>query len=171
MPAQIGTKAPWPLTSQAECLRLISGILPEGEQMTREPKRISTTEFALLRLLWDRGQATIRELTEALYPESNRARYATVQSLLGRLEAKGYVGKQRAGRLNLFQARVTRGDLTVQRLRRLARELWDGSPVPLVSQLTGMANLSPEETQALRRLIERLSESDAAAGQGKQDDD
>ena len=58
---------------------------------------VTDAELAVLRHLWDHGTATRRQITDALYPDGGPAHYTTVQKLLERLEAKGYV-RSRAGR-------------------------------------------------------------------------
>ena len=57
--------------------------------MRRDLPELPDAELAVLQQLWERGPATIRQLTDALYPEGTDAYYATVQKLLERLEAKG----------------------------------------------------------------------------------
>ena len=64
--------------------------------MGRPAQDITESELAVLRILWDRETATIRQLTDVLYPQGEAAQYATVQKLLERLEAKGYINQQRS---------------------------------------------------------------------------
>ena len=63
--------------------------------MGRPARDITESELAVLRILWDRGLATIRQVTEVLYPEGGAAQYATVQKLLDRMEAKAFVRRDR----------------------------------------------------------------------------
>ena len=58
------------------------------------PHDITRTELAVLRVLWRRGASTIRQLTDALYPDGTQAHYATVQSLLDRLAKKSCVERE-----------------------------------------------------------------------------
>src|SRR5262245_55587135 len=51
---------------------------------------VTDAELAILQVLWDQGLATIRQITEAMYPQVTDARCATVQKRLERLEAKGH---------------------------------------------------------------------------------
>ena len=113
--------------------------------MGRNGHEITDTELAVLRQLWRRGEATIRELTDALYPDGGHSHYATVQSLLDRLLAKGFVDREKDGR-----------DLARRRLRATADALFDGSMAPLLTHLVDNSNLQPGEISALRELIDRL---------------
>ncbi len=125
--------------------------------MTLKPKNITETELALLRLLWRGGPSSIRELTDQLYPQGSHSEYATVQSLLDRLETKDCVRREKHGRLNVFTATVNRGELVSRRLRETADALCDGSLAPLLSHLVQVSDPTPEEADALQRLVDRLA--------------
>lgn len=126
-------------------------------------RHVTDTELALLRELWKRGPSTIRELTDRLYPDGAHSHYATVQSLLDRLEAKECVSREKDGRVNVFTATVSRTELVARRLRATADALCDGSLAPLLSQLVRATNPTREETEALERLIDRLARDNPSA--------
>jgi len=96
---------------------------------------VTDTELELLRLLWQNGSCTVRRLTDARYPDGGHAHYATVQSLLGRLEQKGCVDHSKQGRVNVYRATVSRAELIARRLRATADALCDGSMAPLLTHL------------------------------------
>jgi BlaI family penicillinase repressor len=122
------------------------------------------TELALLRLLWNQRTATIRELTDEMYPGGGHSSYATVQSLLDRLEAKQLVTRHRQGRVNVFTASVSRADLVRRRLRETADNLCDGSMAPLLSHLVTDVDLDEEEARTLHRLVQRLEDESSGGG-------
>ncbi|MCD4750006.1 MAG: BlaI/MecI/CopY family transcriptional regulator [Thermoanaerobaculales bacterium] len=134
--------------------------------MSLKPKNISETELALLRLLWKSGPSTIRELTDQLYPAGSHSEYATVQSLLDRLEAKNCVRREKQGRVNVFTATISRTELVSRRLRETADALCDGSMAPLLSHLVRVSDPTPEEAEALERLVKRLSRERSTLGEG-----
>jgi predicted transcriptional regulator len=125
--------------------------------MARRPRDVTDAELDVLRALWDVGPATIRALTDRLYPRGGTSEYGTVQKLLERLEAKGHVTHRAEGRQNVFRAEVQREELVARRLRDTADELCDGSLTPLITQLVSAGRLSPEELRDLRRLVDRAS--------------
>jgi len=127
-----------------------------------KPRNITETELALLRLLWKGGASTIRELCDQLYPEGAHSEYATVQSLLDRLEDKDCVRREKNGRVNVFTATVNRGELVSRRLRETADALCDGSLAPLLSHLVRASGPTPEEAEALERLVERLAQEEVS---------
>lgn len=124
--------------------------------MGRTPRDITDAELAVLQVLWDEGPATIRRLTDVLYPRGGRSHYATVQKLLERLEESGCVRRQRADSVNIFHARVGRDELIGRRLQSVAEELCGGSWTPLLTTLVQQQRLSSEERQQLRDLIDEL---------------
>jgi predicted transcriptional regulator len=125
--------------------------------MKRTFEHVTDTELALLNELWDRGGATIRELTNALYAQGTDAEYATVQKLLERLESKRFVARDRSEKAHFFSASVTRGEFIGSRLRNMANKLCGGSLTALLTNLVQMESLSLGERKALRALVEHLA--------------
>src|SRR5262245_48897957 len=115
---------------------------------------VSETELAILDVLWELGQATIRQIDARLYRRPTTASYATVQKLLDRLEAKGCVRRDRAGFAHVFRATVERRTLLDQRLQEVADKLCGGSLAPLVTHLVKFKRLSAKDRQALRKWVD-----------------
>jgi predicted transcriptional regulator len=120
-------------------------------------ERVTDTELALLNHLWDSGGATIRELTDAMYPDGTDAQYATVQKLLERLEAKRFVTRDRSERAHLFTATVSRREFIGSRLQGMANDLCGGSLTALLTNLIETPSLSAKERASLRELVNRLA--------------
>jgi predicted transcriptional regulator len=125
--------------------------------MAGRPRDVTDAELDVLRALWDVGPATIRALTDRLYPSGGTSEYATVQKLLERLEGKGHVARTAEGRQNVYHATVEREELVARRLRDTAEELCDGSLTPLLTQLVSAGKLSREELRELRRVVDRAA--------------
>src|SRR5262249_5258256 len=125
------------LRSQTFCL--------EQDAMPRTPQDITDAELAILEALWERGPATIRQLTDLLYPDGGTAQYATVQKLLERLEAKGGVRRDRRQAVHVFAAVLDRDQLIGRRLRAVADKLCGGSLTPLLTHLVQATRLSARE--------------------------
>jgi BlaI family penicillinase repressor len=126
--------------------------------MARTPQDVTDAELAILELLWEEGPATIRRLTDRLYPKGSRAHYATVQTLLERLEAKGFVERNRAAAAHTFTAAVGRDELIGRRLQATAEKLCGGSFTPLLMHLVRARKLSAGERKELRALIDDLDQ-------------
>jgi predicted transcriptional regulator len=117
---------------------------------------VTDAELAVLQVLWDQGPATIRQLTDVLYPRGTDVHYATVQKLLERLETKSHVQRDRSGHAHVFRAATDRNTLIGRRLRAVAEKLCGGMMAPLLTHLVRAEELSPKERQELRALIDDL---------------
>ncbi len=114
---------------------------------------VTDTELAILQVLWERGDATRRQITDALYPGGGEAHYATVQNLLGRLERKGFVRHERGENVLVFTATVGRDELIRRRLQGLADQLCGGALAPLVMNLVRSQPLTPAEVDELSAFL------------------
>lgn len=126
--------------------------------MPKPPRDVTDAELAVLQVLWDAGSATIREITDGLYPGGATSHYATVQKLLERLEVKQCVRRERRSVPHVFAPIVARDELIGLRLQEVADQLCEGSLAPLLTRLVHGRRLSEEERQAMRRLVDRLDQ-------------
>jgi BlaI family penicillinase repressor len=113
---------------------------------------ISDTEFDVLKVLWEHGPGTVRQVNDEL----GRWAYTTVQTLLTRLEKKGYVACDRSPFAHVFRPVVSREELLRRRLGELVEQLSDGAATPLVLALVEDHRFSAEEIEQFRRLLDRL---------------
>jgi BlaI family penicillinase repressor len=114
---------------------------------------ISAAEMEVLKLLWEQGPGTVREVRTALRQPGKRWAHNTVWTLLQRLEAKGYVVSDKGGWAHVFRAAVSRDDLLRQRLEELATELCQGASGPLVLALVEGGRCTPEEIEQFRKML------------------
>ena len=98
----------------------------------------------------------VQQLTEALYPRTTDAYYATVQKLLERLEGKGCVRRDRSARAHVFAAAVNRDEIIGRRLEAMAEKLCGGSLTPLLTNLVRSRRLTPKERREIRKLMDEL---------------
>ena len=124
--------------------------------MARTPQDVTDAELAILQVLWERGPASRRQLTDRLYPGGSPAHYTTVQKLLERLEAKGYVVQEDSPGVLTFRATISRDELISRRLLDMAEKLCEGSVTPLLMNLVRSSRLSFKDLQELRALIDEL---------------
>lgn len=124
--------------------------------MARTPQDVTDAELAILQVLWDQGPATIRQLTDVLYPGGGTAHYATVQKLLERLEGKGCVARNRRPAAHAFRAAIDRDALIGRRLEDVAEKLCGGSLTPLLTHLVRARRFTSHQRRELRALIDEL---------------
>lgn len=118
-------------------------------------------ELEILKILWDRGEATVREVYEEI-SRSLPMVQNTVQSFLRTMEEKGLVRHRVRGRTFIYSP-VFQRDKTNQRLvSRLLQRAFDGAVDQLVQSVLSLKQATPEELARLEDLI-------ADARQGKQE--
>jgi len=114
--------------------------------------RIGNVEARIMRVLWERGRATAREITEALN-ESRPIAHSTVQTLLRKLEAKQAVAHDVEDRTFVFRALVAPNEVRRRATRELLDRLFDGSPGGLITYLVKHEGLSEEDVETIRELL------------------
>ena len=117
-------------------------------------QKVSDTELQILDALWNSPAQTIRTVCESLYGDASTSHYATVQSLLERLEKKGWVTRDRSSRRHLFSAVRDRSEFIGQQIQGIADAVCDGSVAALLGQLADSGSLSGKDRRQLRRLID-----------------
>ena len=96
--------------------------------MTRKRTlHVTDTELAVLRVLWQQGPHTARGITEKVYSGYSASDFATVHSLLKRLEAKGAVDRDRSTHPHGFSAAVSETDIAGFKLAEVADKFSGGS--------------------------------------------
>jgi predicted transcriptional regulator len=117
---------------------------------------LGASELEVLRVLWDTGAATVRDVMLRLEKKGRRLAYTTVLTYLTRLEKKGFVVSDKGGLAYVYRAKLTRERVRKSRIRSMLSQLYDGAAGPLVLQLVRMEQLEPDEIRQLQELIESL---------------
>lgn len=123
--------------------------------MSHQPA-ISETEMAVLKVLWDQGPGTVREVQAVLQNQGRKWAYTTVQTLLNRLQGKGHADCEKGGTAHIYRAAVTREQLLQNRLHALADEFCEGTASPLVLALVEGGRFTPDEIDNFRKLLDQL---------------
>ena len=114
-------------------------------------------ELEVLKVLWDRGPSTVREVMDVLNEVRPRA-YTSVMSLLNVMTDKGLLVRQPRGRAFVYKPRTDRG----RTLRRMVGDLlgraFEGSTSQLVAHLLDQTRPSPAELEEIRRAIEQYQQ-------------
>ena len=117
---------------------------------------LGTAELEVLKVLWEHGRCTVRQVLTRLHEMGRRVKYTTVLTFLTRLEQKGYVASDKRGLAYVYRATLTRERVTRSRLKSLVQQLYDGAAAPMVLQLIRTQSFSPDEIAALHALIDEL---------------
>jgi predicted transcriptional regulator len=124
--------------------------------MVKPPKDVTAAELAILEQLWQQESASVKGLSQCLYGASTPSDIATVQKLLSRLEAKGFVTRDRGVWPHLFSATIAREQLISQRLQNTADELCDGTLSTLLTHLVTSSQFNSKQRQRLRKLLDEI---------------
>lgn len=117
---------------------------------------MSDAEREVLKVLWDHGPLTVRDVLTRLTDQGQEWTRSTVITLLQRLEKKGYVGSDKSQFAFVFRSLVSREDVMHARMNDLAGELCDGDALPLVLAFAERHRFSPEELARFRQMIDAL---------------
>jgi BlaI family transcriptional regulator, penicillinase repressor len=134
----------------------ILSVVNRGERCIMKLDRITDGELSILQILWNRGEATSREITAAVHAEVTDPKMASVQKLVERLEAKGCVERDRSARAHRFRPLVSHEQFLRSRLQALADRLCEGAIVPLMTTLLRSDRLPKKEREQLRELVDNL---------------
>ena len=114
----------------------------------KKSARLTRFELEIMELFWPLGEASVREIQEAI-PEKSRPAYTTVQTIVQRLEQKGAVKRTRKiGNALMFAPAVTRKSA----YRRVVEDflaLFGGTAQPVVAHLLESGKLTLEDLKAL----------------------
>lgn len=132
--------------------------------MSKKDHELGEAELETLKVLWDHGPATVRDVLDRLHEQGRRVAYTTVLTFLTRLEQKGYVSSNKSGLAYIYKPRVSRERVTKARLSSVVDQLFDGAASSMVLQLMQSERFSPEELAEFRRLIDRLGSKDEPKG-------
>lgn len=121
--------------------------------MARPPSpTITEAEQAILEVLWELGEASVREVTDRL-AERKPVAYTTVLTMLGILHKKSLVTFRQEGRAFIYTPALTKDDVRTSALSSLLTQLFDGSPEMLALHLLKNHEVDAEKIQALRQRI------------------
>ena len=116
--------------------------------------RLTKLESRILEALWDRGNASIREIQEA-FPEPRPA-YTTIQTTVYRMEAKGTVRRMRkVSNAHIFEPLVER-DVARHRLLDEILSLFGGRAQPMMAQLAEAGKLTRADIRELEKVVDKL---------------
>jgi predicted transcriptional regulator len=115
---------------------------------------LTEAELRLMEVLWERGNATVTEVADAL-PAAVPLAYSTVLTTLRILERKGYVRHIKEGRAFVYEAVVGRGEASRSAMRYVLSRFFRNSPELLVLNMLEDEQIDAQELERLKGLIER----------------
>jgi BlaI family transcriptional regulator, penicillinase repressor len=123
--------------------------------MTKEPTapRLTASQLEIMRVLWDRTEATVVEIHQALSAGRELAP-TTIATLLSRLDKRGLVSYRTEGRQYVYRALIGERDAQQHALGEVTRGWFAGDVAGMVSQLLSSHEIRPGDLARVRELIE-----------------
>jgi BlaI family penicillinase repressor len=120
------------------------------------PKHATLTpqELEIMKLVWERDTATVRDIYEALL-EKRKIAYTTVMTMMKILETKGYLKKTRQERAFLYRPTRPKNQVLGGMLREFIDRVFNGAAEPLVVHLVKEKRLKEKDLQKIVRMIEK----------------
>jgi predicted transcriptional regulator len=119
--------------------------MPETHQLT-------DLQIAIMRILWERREATVVEIAEALRDERGLAQ-TTIATLLSRLERRGVVSHRTRARQFVYTPLVTESEVQRSMVTELTERLFDGDVAALMTHLLSAREVSSGDLERIKELI------------------
>jgi len=115
---------------------------------------LSPSETEILRLVWQLNKATVQDVCDNL-PARRKIAYATVQTLLRRLEKKGYLKHHIRGKAHVFLPAVKQQAVIKRSVGDFLNRLFGGDPIPLMQYLAEHGKIQTKDIERLKRLVDK----------------
>lgn len=119
------------------------------------PRKPTDAELAILRVLWELGPSTVRQIHNRL-TQSKDIGYATTVKMLVIMFEKGLVKRDDSVRPQIYRAAISQKRAQQSMLNDLLHKVYDGSAKSLVQQLLSSRKSSPDELREIRELLDEL---------------
>src|SRR5687767_7598593 len=136
--------------------------------MRRKSSTLTAQELEIMKAIWSRGQATVREVYDALRerrtvdstpPRKVRAAgtpaYTTVQTMMNILETKGHLKKEPGDKAQIYVPVRPQQAVVKSMVREFVERVFDGSARPLLVHLLNEKGLTERERRALQKLLDK----------------
>jgi len=125
--------------------------------MAKRPPTIPDSELDVIKVLWVRGEGTVREILGTLKAAGRSWSYATVATLLDRLETKGMITSDRSELAFVYKPAVTESEVRKKRVGSLVEKLYQGEPGLLVLHLLKAHPLDPSQAKEVRAVLDEMT--------------
>jgi len=118
----------------------------------RKKDVLTDQELEIMKVVWERGSATVRDVYEELLKQRKIA-YTTVMTMMGILEQKGRLKKTSSDRAYLYTPAQPRSEVVGKMVHDFVTRVFDGSAKPLLVHLAENRKISPKELDEIRALL------------------
>lgn len=116
--------------------------------------QLTDGEQNIMEVLWDKGEASVRDITDALSKEKQTA-YTTVQTLCKILAEKGYADYRKEGKAFIYMPLISQDEARESALKNMLNKFFGGSPKVLAQHLIQKSDIAAEDLEELQRKIDK----------------
>ena len=113
---------------------------------------LTDQELEIMKIIWTRGTATVRDVYEELLTRRKIA-YTTVMTMMGILEQKGHLKKSADERAYVYTPAQPKDEVVGNMVHDFLKRVFNGSAKPLLVHLVEDQKLSTEELDEIRKLL------------------
>jgi len=115
--------------------------------------RLGDLQLRIMKVLWERGEASVAEVLDALDDTDASLAYTTIATMLRKMETRGLVAHRAEGRSFIYRAKVAAEDVSRSMANHLVDRLFEGSLLEAVNHLLSSREVSRDELRQLEKLI------------------
>ncbi len=115
-------------------------------------KTLSEFEWQIMKILWKKSNATVREVHDEILKEQERA-YTTVQTYMERLVGKNFLQKEKVGAINYYSPVVQEKEVRKSETKSLMQKVFDGSFSKMAAFLFDVEEVSEKDLERIKSML------------------
>ena len=130
--------------------------------MENDSSPLTDAQREIMQVVWTRGEVTVSEVRDELAGQQRELARNTVQTMMVRLEERGWLRHREQGRTFVYSAARPRAASLGAKVSQMVDRLFAGSPEDLMTALIEYRGLSPDEAERIRRMIDEAEAKQSA---------
>ena len=122
--------------------------------MRKRSPVLTEQELEIMKIVWERGEVTVREVYEVLL-ERRKIAYTTVMTMLGVLDGKGHVETASGDRAFVYRPARPKEEVIGGMVTDFVNRVFNGSAKPLLQHLVSSEQVSAEELEEIQQMLQR----------------
>ena len=122
----------------------------------RKDKRLTDVELELMMILWRIGEGSVNDVIAQL-PKGRELAYTSVSTMLRILEQKEALSTRKEGRGHVYIPMLKKAEYETAIIKHMVENVFDGTPMALVTQLIGSVKMEASEVEQLKQLLDQMT--------------
>ncbi|MHB9027936.1 MAG: BlaI/MecI/CopY family transcriptional regulator [Candidatus Latescibacterota bacterium] len=120
----------------------------------RKSRTFTEVELEFMQIIWERGEAAPDDIEDVLLERGRSVSLGSIRNVLAIMMEKGYLSRRKAGKAYLYRAKVRRDQARTQIIGDILSTMFEGSESLVVAALLENREISPDERDKIRRLLD-----------------